>query len=71
MGHIKEPTGVDLFVSPMPLTDDDRQIVSAVISHFKKTGEILLDLPKRKRIYKRKTTNISQSLKKKKVTLAA
>jgi hypothetical protein len=54
MGYIKEPIGIDLIVSPMPLSDDDRQKISAVIAHFKKTGEILVDLPSKNKINKGK-----------------
>jgi hypothetical protein len=56
MGYIKEPIGVDLIVSPMPLSDDDRQKISAVIAHFKKTGEILVDLSSKNKTNKRKVS---------------
>jgi hypothetical protein len=52
MGFIKEPIGVDLIVSPMPLSDDDRQKISAVIAHFKVTGEVLVSLPFKKNVKK-------------------
>jgi hypothetical protein len=70
MGHIKEPTGIDLFVSPMLLTENDRQIVSAIIAHYKNTGEVLIDLPKKKQTYKRKTSNTAKPLRKKRIGLA-
>jgi hypothetical protein len=56
MGFIKEPIGVDLIVSPMPLSDDDRQKISVVIAHFKKTGEILVDLSSKNKTTKRKVS---------------
>ncbi len=40
MGYIKEPEGIDLVISPMPLTIEDRESISAIISKYKKTGEI-------------------------------
>lgn len=40
MGYIKEPAGVDLNVSPMPFSDEDRQNISAIITQYKSTGEI-------------------------------
>lgn len=40
MGIIKEPTGVDLNISPIPLTDEDRQALKAIIARYKSTGEI-------------------------------
>jgi hypothetical protein len=56
MGFIKEPIGVDLIVSPMPLSDDDRQKISAVIAHFKMTGEVLVDLSSKNKTTKRKVS---------------
>lgn len=41
MATIKEPVGVDLIVGPMPIREEDRNIVSAIIAHYKKTGEVL------------------------------
>jgi hypothetical protein len=40
MGYIKEPNGIDFLVSPMPLSDEDRQTISALISAYKMTGEV-------------------------------
>ncbi len=48
MGHIKEPIGVDLNVGPMPFTEEDRQEVSAIIAHYKSTGE-MPELPRKKK----------------------
>ena len=39
MAYIKEPVGVDLNIGPMPLSDEDRQAVSAIIAQYKTTGE--------------------------------
>ena len=35
MAHLKEPAGVDLVVAPTPLTDHDRQLISAAIAAYK------------------------------------
>ncbi len=40
MTHIKEPSGIDLNLKPMPLTDEDRQEISAIIASYKMTGEV-------------------------------
>ena len=40
MGYIKEPVGVDLNIGPMPLSDEERQTVSAIIAQYKTTGEV-------------------------------
>lgn len=45
MGHIKEPEGVDFVVDPTPLTTDDKKRISAIIAHYKLTGE---KMPSRK-----------------------
>lgn len=41
MGHIKEPQGVDFFVDSTPLTMEDRQQISEIISYYKRTGRKL------------------------------
>jgi hypothetical protein len=40
MGYIKEPNGIDFLVSPMPLSDEDRQTISAFICAYKMTGKL-------------------------------
>ena len=40
MGYIKEPKGIDLIVSPMPLSIEDRVAISTIIKTYKLTGEI-------------------------------
>ena len=40
MGHIKEPKGIDLLVSPMPYSEEDRKAISAIIAAYKLTKEI-------------------------------
>ncbi len=40
MGIIKEPPGIDLNIGPLPLTNEDREAVSAIIARYKSTGEI-------------------------------
>lgn len=39
MGHIKEPSGVDFFVDPTPLSKEDRQQISELIAYYKRTGK--------------------------------
>ncbi len=39
MGHIKEPNGVDFFVDPTPLSNEDRQLISDLIAYYKRTGK--------------------------------
>ena len=36
MGYIKEPIDVDLVVAPIPLTSEDKAIISACIAAYKK-----------------------------------
>lgn len=55
MGIIKEPAGIDLNIAPMPLTDEDRQAVSAIIARYKSTGEILKPERKLKSVKRKKT----------------
>jgi hypothetical protein len=55
MGYIKEPEGIDLIVSPMPLSIEDRESISAIISMYKKTGEKPQIIRNVKVIRKRKT----------------
>jgi hypothetical protein len=40
MGYIEEPVGINLNISPMPLTTEDRQLLSNIIAQYKATGEI-------------------------------
>jgi hypothetical protein len=40
MGLIREPKGVDFVVDPRPLKDWEKQQISDIISHYKKTGMI-------------------------------
>jgi hypothetical protein len=39
MGLIKEPKGVDLVVGPSVLTNKDKQLISAAIAEYKRTGK--------------------------------
>jgi len=65
MGHIKEPAGIDLIVSPMPLSTEDRQMLSAIIAKYKTTGEI----PKVKKIKKSDTATKAKRSRLKKLLL--
>lgn len=40
MGHIKEPIGVDLIISPSVLNEEDRKAFSDTIANYRETGEI-------------------------------
>ncbi|HMI60691.1 MAG TPA: hypothetical protein VK518_07285 [Puia sp.] len=40
MGYIKEPKGVDFVMEPIPLTLQDRQMISNAIALYKATGKI-------------------------------
>jgi hypothetical protein len=40
MGHIKAPKGVDLLVSPMPLSAADLAGISLAISEYRRTGKL-------------------------------
>jgi len=39
MGHIKEPPGVDFTVISTPWTKAERNMLSDIIAHYKKTGK--------------------------------
>ena len=56
MGYIKEPVGVDLNIGPMPLSDEERQAVSAIIAQYKTTGEVPKVLSKTKVTRKKKNS---------------
>src|SRR4051812_33641484 len=38
MGYIKEPKGVDFVIEPIPLTPEDKQMISNAIALYKATG---------------------------------
>ncbi|HSY60713.1 MAG TPA: hypothetical protein VK796_02505 [Cytophaga sp.] len=40
MGYIKEPKGLDFVAEPIPLTSEDRQMISKAIALYKTTGKI-------------------------------
>ena len=40
MGYIREPEGVDFVVDSRPLKDWEKAMISEIIAHYKKTGEI-------------------------------
>ncbi|MEZ2444475.1 hypothetical protein QFZ51_002542 [Chitinophaga sp. W3I9] len=39
MGYIKEPKGINFVVDPKPVTENDKKLISEVISHYKATGK--------------------------------
>ena len=57
MGYIKEPVGVDLNIGPMPLSDKERQALSAIIAQYKTTGEVPTVLSKTKVTRKKKRSS--------------
>lgn len=59
MGYIKEPVGVDLNIAPMPLSVEERQTLSAIIAHYKTTGEVLKVMGKTKASRKKKHSTSS------------
>ena len=63
MGLIKEPKGVDLVVGPSVVTEQDRKLISEIITNYKLTGK----LPSKKKHggSRRRTTS---RIQKKKVT---
>lgn len=40
MGYIKEPKGVDFVVEPHVVTDEDRRIMTEIITAYRTTGKI-------------------------------
>ena len=48
MGYIKEPKGVDFVIEPIPLTPEDRQMISKAIALYRTTGKIT-KAPRRKK----------------------
>ncbi len=61
MGHIKEPNGVDFFVDPTPLSNEDRQLISDLIAYYNRTGKKmpLTKATSKKRVSKPKKTSVS------------
>ncbi|MFM9950963.1 MAG: hypothetical protein ACKV1O_23715 [Saprospiraceae bacterium] len=37
---IKEPEGIDLNLAPLPLSEEDRRAISAIIAEYRKSGKI-------------------------------
>lgn len=56
MGIIREPKGVDLYVGPSTLTEQDKKMISEIIENYKRTGK----LPAKVRIRKRKSTSTNK-----------
>ena len=40
MGYIKEPKGIDLVIGPSVLSEQDRKMISDIISIYKRTGKM-------------------------------
>lgn len=58
MGYIKEPEGIDLNLSPMPLTDEDKKQISEIIAEYKKTGKVPKVLRRKKKVASRMTKSV-------------
>ncbi len=52
MGYIKEPEGIDLNLSPMPLTQEDKKQISEIIAEYKRTGKVPKVLRRKKKVAK-------------------
>ena len=61
MGHIKEPNGVDFFVDPTPLSNEDRQLISDLIAYYKRTGKKMpiAKATSKKRVARPKKTSVA------------
>ena len=61
MGHIKEPNGVDFFVDPTPLSNEDRQLISDLIAYYKRTGKKMpvSKATSKKRVARPKKTSVA------------
>jgi hypothetical protein len=59
LGYIKEPKGVDFVVEPIPLTPEDRQMISNAIALYKATGKITR-APRPKRKARRATKKVKK-----------
>ena len=55
MGLIKEPKGIDFFVDPRPLSDEERRALSAFIKADKIKNSTI---SKKRKVSKRKTTTV-------------
>lgn len=65
MGHIKEPSGIDLNIEPMPLTVEDLQLVSSLIAEYKLTKQVPGSKPRSaKGTVAKKATTISAQKRK-------
>ncbi len=53
MEHIKEPEGIDLSLSPIPLTDENKKQISEIIAEYKKTGKVPKVLRRKKKVASR------------------
>lgn len=66
MGYIKEPEGIDLMLSPIPLTEDDKKLISEMIAEYKKTKKIPKSLRRKKKVTSRVSTRASAKKKNRK-----
>ena len=49
MGIIREPEHIDFEVNPRQISEQERSEISAIIAHYKKTGEVKKLKTKRKK----------------------
>jgi len=62
MEYIKEPKGIDLNLSPLPLSKEDQEKVSAIIAQYKDSGKKpkstqSSNVPKNKKLAKSSSSN--------------
>jgi hypothetical protein len=63
MGYIKEPEGIDLNLSPIPLTDEDKKQISEIIAEYKKAGKIPKVLRRKKKFVSRRAVSDAERVK--------
>ena len=63
MGLVREPKGVDLIVGPSTLTEHDRQLISEIISNYKRTGKLPSNKPAKKTRHKRRRVSSNKKVK--------
>jgi len=63
MGYIKEPEGIDLALSPIPLTEDDKKLISEIIAEYRKTKKIPKSLRRKKKLTNRIASSASSKEK--------
>jgi hypothetical protein len=63
MGLIREPKGIDLVVGPSVLTEQDKQMISEIITNYKRTGKLPAK-PAKTQLRKRRGISTKNKIKK-------